>query len=73
MISELVRKRNVPHYNGGHEMFHDDMIMYAIINDQQSVIAMITRCLHDQIYESYEPMGIHACMNEISKNSFIYA
>ena len=27
----------------GHEMFHDDMIMYAIINDQQSVIAMITR------------------------------
>ena len=27
MISELVRKRNVPHYNGGHEMFHDDMII----------------------------------------------
>ena len=24
-------------------MFHDDMIMYAIINDQESVIAMITR------------------------------
>ena len=43
MISELVRKRNVPHYNGGHEMFHDDMIMYANINDQQPVIAMITR------------------------------
>ena len=27
----------------GHEMFHDDMIMYGIINDQQSVIAVITR------------------------------
>ena len=27
----------------GHEMFHDDMIMYANINDQQPVIAMITR------------------------------
>ena len=30
-------------FGRGHEMFHDDMIMYAIINDQQSVIAMITR------------------------------
>ena len=27
----------------GHDMFHDDMNMYAIINDQQPVIAMITR------------------------------
>ena len=27
----------------GHEMFHDDMIMYANINDQQPIIAMITR------------------------------
>ena len=27
----------------GHEMFHDDMFIYAIMNDQQSVIAMITR------------------------------
>ena len=26
-----------------HEIFHDDMIMYANINDQQPVIAMITR------------------------------
>ena len=27
----------------GHEMFHDDMIMCANINDQQPFIAMITR------------------------------
>ena len=27
----------------GHEMFHDDMIMYANINDQQPVIAMFNR------------------------------
>ena len=25
----------------GHEMFHDDMIMYVIINDQQPFMAMI--------------------------------
>ena len=25
----------------GHEMFHDDMIMYVIINDQQSFMATI--------------------------------
>ena len=30
-------------FGRGHEKFHDDMIMYTIINDQQSVIAMITR------------------------------
>ena len=28
---------------GGHEMFHDDMIMNDNINDQQPVIPMITR------------------------------
>ena len=59
----------------GHEMFHDDMIMYAIINDQQSVIAMITRsspwsnlwilwtngnsCMYEWNFQKF----VHICMN----------
>ena len=59
----------------GHEMFHDDMIMYAIINDQQSVIAMITRsspwsnlwilwtngnsCIYEWNFQKF----VHICMN----------
>ena len=43
------------------------------MHDQQPVIAMITRYLHDQIYELYEQMGIHAYMNDFLEISFIHA
>ena len=39
----------------GHEMFHDDMIMYADINDQQPVIAMFNKSNPLSVLEFDEP------------------
>ena len=39
----------------GHEVFNDDMIMYANINDQQPVIAMFNRSYPLSIFEFDEP------------------
>ena len=38
-----------PWRSRGHEMFHDDMIMYAIINDQQSVKFLEISFIHARI------------------------
>ena len=63
------------HHHRGHTMFHDDMIMYSNINDQQPVIAMITRSSpwsnlwilwtngNSCIYERFFGNFIHTCMN----------
>ena len=48
----------------GHEIFHDDMIMYVIIYDKQNFRIRSTYSLYDQIHGHYTVhVFVHICMN----------